>query len=217
MPTSAVTRLIIAEDHTLVREGLKAMLENEPSFEVLGEASDGLEAVEMVEKEKPDVLLLDLRIPRLHGTEVLSRLRNTSKTKVLVVSMHSEDTFVVEAFKNGATGYVLKDCRPAELFAAIRSVAAGNQYLCEQLRPRMLAASLKGVVPGLGGTPLTKRELLVLELAAEGKTASEIAEALFISRRTAEAHRANLMRKLSLKTQTDLVLYAIRKGIIANP
>ena len=191
MPTTAVTRLIIAEDHTLVREGLKVMLKSEPSFEVLGEASNGLEAVEMVEKEKPDVLLLDLRIPRLHGTEVLSRLRNTSKTKVLVVSMHSEDTFVVEAFKNGATGYVLKDCKPAELFAAIRSVAAGNQYLCEQLRPRMLA-----VFPS---------------------AASEIAEALFISRRTAEAHRANLMRKLSLKTQTDLVLYAIRKGIIANP
>ncbi|MGZ8939354.1 MAG: LuxR C-terminal-related transcriptional regulator, partial [Limisphaerales bacterium] len=117
--------------------------------------------------------------------------------------------------KNGVSGYVLKDCPPAELILAIRTVASGGQYLCESLRQKAISATLKRLVPGVQGPQLTKRELLVLELAAEGKTSSETATTLFISRRTAEAHRANLMRKLGLKTQTDLVMYAVRNGIIS--
>ncbi|MGZ8899672.1 MAG: response regulator [Limisphaerales bacterium] len=215
MTSSGTIRIALVEDHKLVREGLKALLKNEPSFELVGEASDGLQAVEIVEKEKPDVLLLDLRIPRLHGIEVLRQIRDQTETRVVVVSMHSDEPYVVEALKNGVSGYVLKDCPPAELILAIRTAASGGQYLCESLRQKAISATLKRLVPGAQGPQLTKRELLVLELAAEGKTSSETATTLFISRRTAEAHRANLMRKLGLKTQTDLVMYAVRNGIIS--
>jgi DNA-binding NarL/FixJ family response regulator len=214
MTAACTIRIALAEDHKLVREGLKALLKNEPAFELVGEASDGLQAVEIVEKQKPDILLLDLRIPRLHGIEVLRQIRDQHETRVVVVSMHSDEPYVVEALKNGVSGYVLKDCPPAELILAIRTAAGGGQYLCESLRQKAISATLKRLVPGVQGPQLTKRELLVLELAAEGKTSSEIAKSLFISRRTAEAHRANLMKKLGLKTQTDLVLYAVRNGLI---
>ena len=214
MTAACTIRIALAEDHNLVREGLKALLKNEPAFELVGEASDGLQAVEIVEKHKPDILLLDLRIPRLHGIEVLRQIRDQHKTRVVVVSMHSDEPYVVEALKNGVSGYVLKDCPPSELIHAIRTAASGGQYLCESLRQKAISATLKRLVPGVQGPQLTKREVLVLELAAEGKTSSEIAKSLFISRRTAEAHRANLMKKLGLKTQTDLVLYAVRNGLI---
>jgi DNA-binding NarL/FixJ family response regulator len=207
-------KIALVEDHKLVREGLKAILKSEPTFELVAEASDGLQAVEIVEKQRPDVLLLDLRIPRLHGIEVLRQVRDQTRTRVVVVSMHSDEPYVVESLKNGVSGYVLKDCNPAELIEAIRVAAAGGQYLCEALRQKAVSATLKRLVPGVQSPQLSKRELLVLELAAEGKTSREVAEALFISRRTAEAHRANLMKKLGLKTQTDLVLYAIRNGLI---
>jgi DNA-binding NarL/FixJ family response regulator len=213
--TACTIRIGLAEDHKLVREGLKALLTAEPCFDLVGEASDGLEAVKMVEKEKPDVLLLDLRIPRLHGIEVLRQLRDQPHTKIVVVSMHSEEPYLIEALKNGVSGYVLKDCARAELVEAIRTAASGGQYLAESLRQKAVAATLKRLVPGVRGPQLTKRELLVLELAAEGRTSAEIATTLFISRRTAEAHRANLMKKLGLKTQTDLVLYAVRNGMIS--
>ena len=170
MTAACTIRIALAEDHKLVREGLKALLQNEPAFEFVGEASDGLQAVEMVEKNKPDVLLLDLRIPRLHGIEVLRQLRDQHKTRVVVVSMHSDEPYVVEALKNGVSGYVLKDCPPSELIHAIRIAAEGGQYLCESLRQKAISATLKRLVPGVQGPQLTKRELLVLELAAEGKT-----------------------------------------------
>jgi DNA-binding NarL/FixJ family response regulator len=215
MTARCVIRIGLVDDHTLVREGLKTLLKSEPTFEVVGEASEGFQAVEMVEKLKPDVLLLDLRIPKLHGVEVLRQLRDQDHTRILVVSMLSDEPYILEALKNGATGYVLKDCTFTELVQAIRTVANGGQHLGEALRQKAMTATLKRLVPGGRGPQLTKRELLVLELASEGKTSSEIASALFISRRTAEAHRANLMKKLGLKTQTDLVLYAVRTGLIS--
>jgi DNA-binding NarL/FixJ family response regulator len=146
---------------------------------------------------------------------VLRQLRDQQHTKIVVVSMHSDEPYVIEALKNGVSGYVLKDCPSTELIQAIRTAAAGGQYLAESLRQKAISATLKRLVPGVRGPQLTKRELLVLELAAEGKTSAEIASTLFISRRTAEAHRANLMKKLGLKTQTDLVLYAVRNGMIS--
>jgi two-component system, NarL family, response regulator NreC len=208
-------RIALAEDHKLVREGFKALLKSEPNFELVAEASDGVEAVEMVNREKPDVLLLDLRIPRLHGIEVLRQLRDQDKTRIVVVSMHSDEPYIVEAMKNGVSGYVLKDSPPKELVEAIRTAASGGQYFSEPLQKKAFNLSLRRIVPGSHGPQLTKREHVVLELAAEGRTSAEIAQRLFISRRTAEAHRANIMRKLGLKTQTDLVLYAVRHGIIS--
>jgi two-component system, NarL family, response regulator NreC len=213
---AALIRIALAEDHNLVREGFKALLKSEPSFELVGEATDGIEALEVVRREKPDVLLLDLRMPRMHGVDVLRQLRGESKTRVVVVSMHSDEPYIVEALKNGVNGYILKDSPPSELIEAIRVAAGGGQYLCEPLRSKAISATLKRLAPGASSSPhLTKREHIVLELAAEGKTSGEIAKRLFISRRTAEAHRANLMKKLGLKTQTDLVLYAVRSGIIS--
>src|SRR5215217_4860715 len=137
--TTCTIRIAVAEDHKLVREGLKALLKLEPCFELVGEASDGIEAVEMVTKTKPDVLLLDLRIPRLHGIEVLRQLRDQHHTRIVVVSMHSDEPYVVEALKNGVSGYVLKDCPSTELIQAIRTAAAGGQYLAESLRQKAIS------------------------------------------------------------------------------
>jgi len=208
-------RLVLAEDHALVLQGFKALLEQEPSFEIVGEASNGLEAVQVVEKTKPDVLLLDLRIPHLHGIDVLRQVHERTKTKVVIVSMYSDEPYLIEAMRTDVSGYVLKDCPPEELIRAIRAVASGRQYICESLRQKALSGALKRVVSGTSGGHLTKREYAVLELAAQGKTSSQIASELVVSRRTAEAHRANLMKKLGLKTQTDLVLYAIRSELIS--
>lgn len=209
--------ILLAEDHHIVRQGLKSMLSAEKGFRLLGEAGDGLTAMELVAKHTPDVLVLDLMIPRLHGLEVVRRVRKEHpSTRILVLSMNSEDPYVVEALRSGATGYVLKDCATSNLPKAIRSVAAGKRYLSPALAERAIDALFQN--RGEAGLDpydtLTERERVVLQMAAEGMGNPEVAEKLFISPRTAESHRANLMRKLGLRSQTDLVRYAIRKKII---
>lgn len=209
--------ILLAEDHHIVRQGLKSMLSAEKGFRLLGEAGDGLTAMELVAKHTPDVLVLDLMIPRLHGLEVVRRVRKEHpSTRILVLSMNSEDPYVVEALRSGATGYVLKDCATSNLPEAIRSVAAGKRYLSPALAERAIDALFQN--RGEAGLDpydtLTERERVVLQMAAEGMGNPEVAEKLFISPRTAESHRANLMRKLGLRSQTDLVRYAIRKNII---
>jgi two-component system, NarL family, response regulator NreC len=209
--------IIVAEDHHIVRQGLKSMLSEEKDFRLAGEAGDGITALELVTKLKPNVLVLDLMIPRLHGLEVVRRVsKEHPATRILVLSMNSEEPYVVDALRSGALGYVLKDCATSNLVEAIRSVAAGKRYLSPSLAERALDALYQDRGgPGLDPyDTLTDRERLVLQLAAEGLGNPEVAEKLFISPRTAESHRANLMRKLSLRSQTDLVRYAIRKNII---
>lgn len=211
-----MTTIVIAEDHHIVRDGLKALLAAEKSFSLVGEAADGLETLDLVALRKPDILLLDLMIPRLHGLEVAARVhREFKQTKVVILSMHAEEPYVVEALRNGVLGYVVKDSM-TNLVEAIKTVAAGQRYLSPEVVDKAGSADTK-----IGRNSeldvfeaLTKRERHVLQLAAEGLTSSQVAERLFISPRTAETHRANLMRKLSLRSQTDLVLYAIRKKII---
>jgi two-component system response regulator NreC len=210
--------ILLAEDHHLVRQGFKLVLLAEQDFKLVGEAADGLEAVQLAEKKKPSVLLLDLMIPRLHGLEVTRQVHKESPaTKIVILSMHADEPYVMEALRNGASGYVLKDCTAADLVQAVRTVVAGRRYLSPVLAER----ALTGYVEHPGESELdvydtlTNRERLVLQLAAEGKTSAEIATALFISPRTAETHRANLMRKLGLRSQTDLVRFAIRRGILA--
>lgn len=213
-----MTTIALAEDHHIVRQGLKALLEGEKSFKLLGEASDGLQAVELVARSKPKVLVLDLMIPRLHGLEVIRRVHaEHPETRVIVLSMHSDEPYVVEALRSGALGYVLKDCTASNLIQAVQAVASGKRYLSPVLAERAIEAFYQH--PGEPGLDpyetLTERERLVLQLAAEGSSNPDIAKKLFISPRTAESHRANLMRKLSLRSQTDLVRYAIRKKIIS--
>jgi two-component system, NarL family, response regulator NreC len=214
--TGTIT-VALADDHHIVRQGLRLVLERAQEFELAGEAGDGLEAVKLVEEKRPDVLVIDLMLPRLHGLEVVKQVRkNFPETQALVLSMYSDEPFVMEAMRNGAAGYLLKDCDGDEFLKAIRTVASGKRYLTEVLAERALSGYLEH--PGKSSLDvydtLTNRERTVLQLAAEGLSSSKIAAKLFISPRTAETHRANLMRKLALSSQTELVRFAIRKGII---
>ncbi len=204
--------LVLADDHHLVRQGLKHLLKRQSGFELLGEAADGFAAVTLVEKLKPQILLLDLMVPKLHGLEVIRRLRPNKKTRIIVVSMHSDEPYVLEALRHGAWGYVLKDSTEEELIEAIRTVTNGSRYFSPPLRDRAVRNFARRLETS---DSLTPRERLVLQLAAAGETNGSIARKLFISRRTAETHRANLMRKLGLHSQTDLVRFAIRNQILA--
>jgi DNA-binding NarL/FixJ family response regulator len=211
-------RIAIAEDHHVVRQGLRLLLEMESDFSLVGEAADGLETVRMVEHLKPDLLLLDLMLPKLHGAEVTRQLKGRAvSTKILILSMHSDEAYILAAMRNGADGYVLKNENGGELIRGIRKVLAGERYLSPTLTTRPLALDMKpseGNVQDLYET-LSNRERTVLQMTAEGISNAEIANKLLISQRTVETHRANLMQKLFLHSQTDLVRFAIRKGIIA--
>jgi two-component system response regulator NreC len=210
-------RIALADDHPVVRHGLRAVLAAEPDFSLVGEAGDGLEATELVERLKPNVLIVDLMMPGLNGLEVTRQVcRRSPETRVIVLSIHANEAYVMEALKKGAAGYVLKDSSASDLVQAIREVAAGRRYLSRQLSEGAIEAYVqKAEATTLDiYETLTAREREVLQLAAEGRSSSEIAERLAISPRTAETHRANLMRKLGLHTQTDLIRYAFRRGII---
>ena len=208
---------IIADDHEIVRRGLRAVFEREGSCQVVAEASDGLTAVQLVEKHKPTLLILDLNMPRLHGIEVLRQTRASSPhTKVIILSMHNDEPYVIETLRAGAMAYILKGSESEEIVRAMQEVLAGKRFLSAPLSEWAINALV--AKPADDNDPLqsvTPRERMVLQLAAEGVSTSEIAEKLFISPRTAETHKTNLMRKLGLQTQTDLVRFAIRKGVIS--
>ena len=211
------TTIVLADDHNVVRQGLRALLETEPDFRIVGEAGDGPEAVHLVERLQPDVLVLDLMLPGLSGLEVTRLVRQgSSQTRVLILSMYADEAYVLRALKNGAAGYVLKDSSAADLVQAVREVAGGRRYLSPPLSERAIeryAQRAEGVTED-SYELLTTREREVLHLAAEGHTNAEIAARLGISPRTVETHRANLMRKLGLESQTDLIRYALRRGIV---
>ncbi len=212
MPT-----IVLADDHHIVRQGLRALLESEPNFRLVGETGDGLAAVRMVEKLQPQVLITDVMMPGLNGLEVTRQVRKAApQTRVIILSMHANDAYVVEALKNGAVGYVLKDSQAADLVQAVKEVAAGRRYLSPPLSEREIELYVKKVehVPEDPYESLTNREREVLQMAAEGRTSAEIAERLFISPRTAEGHRANVLRKLVLQNHTDLVRFALKRGIL---
>jgi len=209
--------ILLADDHHLVRQGLKALLEGEPHFRLVGEAGDGIEAVRLAERLRPDVLITDVVMPGLNGLEVTRQVTKiVPKTRILILSMYANDAYVFEALRNGASGYVLKESQASDLVKAIREVAAGRRYLSPPLSERSLEDYLRKMqsAPDDPYDLLTTREREVLQLVAEGHTSAEIADRLFISPRTAEGHRANLMRKLGLQNHTDLVLFALKKGIL---
>lgn len=211
-----MTTFVIADDHDVVRHGTKALLEANAGWKVVAEAADGLAAVQAVEKHRPAVLLLDLNLPRLHGLEVLRAVRaSCPQTKVMILSMHNDEAYVIEALRAGAVGYLLKGSPSAEITAGVQAVLAGRRHLSAPLSEWAISAlAFKQPDQSDPYYTLSPREREVLQLAAEGLTTAAIAEKLFISPRTADTHRANLMRKLALPSQTDLVRYAIRRGLI---
>ncbi len=210
--------IILVDDHQIVRQGLRSLLEAEPDFKILGETGDGLEAVRMVENLKPDVLVLDLMINGINGIEVTRQINKCApKTCVIIYSFYGNEGYVLEAMRAGAKAYVLKESSLGDLVRAIRESVAGRRYLGLPLLESAIDAYLqtdKAQTPDPYDS-LTKREREVLQLAAQGYTNAEIADKLFISRRTVEIHRANLMRKLGLRTQREqLIQYARNRGII---
>ncbi len=210
-------RIVLADDHHIVRQGVMALLRGEPDFSVVGEASDGISVVAMAGQLKPDILVLDLMMPGLNGLEVTRRISKVSpNTRVVILSMYMNEPYVIEALRNGAYAYILKESSIADLIKAIREVVAGRHYLGPPLSERAIEAYLekaKGTALDLYDT-LTTREKEVFQLAAEGYGNAEIASRLFISTRTAETHKANMMRKLGLHSQTDLIKYALKKGLL---
>jgi len=210
-------RVVLADDHHVVRHGLRTLLEAAGDFVIVGEAADGLEVMPLVERLTPHVLILDIMMPGLNGLEVTRQVhRQFPQVKILVLSMHASEPHVLEALRNGAAGYAIKDATPADLLHAVREVAAGRRYLSGPLSERAIAAYAEKAQAGVLDPydTLTSREREVLQLSAEGHTLQEIAGRLGISPRTAETHRTNLMRKLALRTQADLIRYAVRRGLL---
>ena len=211
------TRIVVVDDHPLIRSGVRTCLEADPDFVIAGEARDGLEAVDLVERVRPDVAVVDLALPGLDGLDVILQARQRSpQTRVIVLSMRENSAYVIRALRNGASAYVLKRSPPDELVAAIRETMDGQLFLSRALLTPALESLLQQPKP-LPVDPydaLTPRERQVLHMAAEGLTSTEIADRLVISPRTVEGHRGNLMHKLGLKNQSDLVRYAVARGIV---
>jgi len=209
-------RVLLAEDHTIVRQGLRSLLEGEPDIEVIGEASDGREALQKVQQLRPDIVLMDIAMPLLNGLEATRQIRQQfPDVKVLILSMHANEEYVLETLRAGASGYLLKESALADLVAAIRATRRGEFFLSPAISRTVIEAYLRQAEATEidNFERLTNREREVLQLIAEGYSMREIAELLHISEKTARAHRSNIMRKLDLHSTADLVRYAIRKGI----
>jgi len=211
-----IVRVLIADDHTLVRESLVGLLQSEGDVLVVAQASDGLETVEKAIATRPDVVVTDISMPRLNGIEVVRRLREAlPETRVLVLTMHQEDEYVLQAVRVGAAGYMVKDSAASELLTAVRALHAGRGYFGPQAA-KALAEQLQHPERDLGDPygQLTTREREVFHLLAEGLTTKEIARQLGISTKTAENHRARVLAKLGVRNTAELVRYALRKGLL---
>jgi two-component system, NarL family, response regulator NreC len=208
--------IVLADDHPIVRQGLRAVLDAEPDYEIVGEASDGLETLAVVERLKPSILIVDVMMPGLNGLEVTRRVvERFPHTRVMVLSIHADEAHVLEALRYGAAGYALKDVDLADLIRGLREVAAGHRYLSPPLSERAIDAYAKrAAASDSADETLTPREREILQLVAEGHTNAEIGLRLGISPRTVEVHRANLLHKLNLRTPADVIRYAIRRGLL---
>lgn len=214
-----IITIVLADDHPIVRQGVRTLLTEEPGYRVVGEAADGMAAVQLVEHLQPAVLVVDLMMPGMGGLEVTRRVcALPSPPQVIVLSMHADEVYVLDALRSGAAAYVLKENDTAQLVSAVRAVVSGQRYLSPPLSER----AIDSYVRQAHATPLdafdllTMREREVLQLVAAGHTSGEIAARLNISPRTAETHRANLMRKLGLHGQAELVRYALQRGLSAS-
>lgn len=206
------TRVLLADDHALIRQGLKALLEKQ-GIQVVTEASDGQEAVRLAEKAQPEIAILDITMPLLNGVDAARELmKATPKTKVILLTQHDEDQYVTEALRAGVKGYVLKSQAAEDLVHAIREVSKGSVYLSPSISRAVVDAYLSKTY--VSTDPLSTRERQVLQLVGEGKSTKDVAQHLGISVKTAESHRARLMRKLDIHETASLVRYAIRRGLI---
>lgn len=211
-----IIRVVIADDHTLVRESLVGLLQGDGDVQVVAQAADGVETVEKAIALRPDVVITDISMPRLNGIEVVRRLHDAlPDTRVLVLTMHQEDEYVLQAVRVGAAGYMVKDCAASELLVAVRSLHAGRGYFGPQAA-RALAEQLQHPERDLGDPygKLTPREREVFHLIAEGLTTKEIAKRLGISTKTGENHRARVLAKLDVRNSAELVRYALRMGLL---
>lgn len=211
-------RVLLAEDHTIVRKGIRSLLDAEATIEVIGEAENGREAVEKTEELLPDIVVMDHTMPLLNGLEATRQIRERlPDVKVLILTMHTNEEYIFEFLQAGAMGYLVKQSAPTDLVAALSAIAQGQFYLSPAISKSVVEEYLRqGVASGRGETPaqLTSREREVLQLVAEGYSNREIAEQLHISVKTVGVHRLNIMQKLDLHSPTELTKYAIRKGII---
>ncbi len=212
-------RIILADDHTVMRAGLRALLERQPGLEVVGEAEDGRQTVELASSHVPDVVVMDIAMPNLNGVEATRRMVSKQPTiSVVILSMYSDESYVMRALEAGARAYLLKDSAVTDLIRAIEAVSQGKSFFSPKIS-RILAEEYVRALKQKGVTDsyelLTPREREILQLLAEGKTNKEVATSLNISVYTAETHRGNIFQKLNLHSSAELVLYAVRKGIIS--
>ena len=220
MHSNDTYRVVIAEDHTLFRQGLKALLSLEPEFEVVGEAADGFQAIQCAKELKPDIILLDISMPRVDGMAAIREIKSVCpEAKVLILTVHKTEEHVLETLKSGASGYVLKDASHEEFLLAMRSVLQGKRYLSPDISARIVDGYLNGRETADPTSPwesLTPRERQVLKLIAEAYKNKEIADFLCISVKTVAKHRANIMKKLKLHSAAELTAYAIKRGLVGQ-
>ena len=213
-------RIVIAEDHTILREGLRSLLSSNPCFHVAGEAEDGRDAIRCVKDLSPDLVLMDLSMPKMSGLDAIRELKKQDPdTKILVLTVHRTEEYIMAALEAGADGYVLKDATQSELLMALKNVLAGKRYLSPGISEKVIEGYLEGrksqKVRSSWDT-LTQREKEILKLIAEGHRNREVADYLCISLKTVEKHRTNLMKKLDLHNTAALTAYAIEKGLVTN-
>jgi DNA-binding NarL/FixJ family response regulator len=213
-------RIVIAEDHRILREGLRSLLSSNPDLEVVGEAENGREAIGRAEELKPNLILMDLSMPKMDGLDAIAEIKNRCPdTKVLVLTVHKAEEYVYASLKAGADGYLLKDATQSELMLAVENVLGNKPYISPGISGRLVAAYLEGRKPLESDSSLgllTQRERQILKLIGEGHRNKDIADYLCISLKTVEKHRANLMKKLDLHTAGDLTVFAMEKGLISR-
>jgi DNA-binding NarL/FixJ family response regulator len=212
-------RILLADDHTVMRNGLRLLLERQPNLQVVGEAADGRQAVALCETVNPDVVVMDIAMPNLNGIEAARQIVNRNpRTAIAILSMHSDESYVIRALKAGARAYLLKDSAEADLLAAVRALTDGKSFFSPAIS-KILVEDYMRQLESRGAEDtyelLTNREREVLQLLAEGRTNKEVANMLNLSLYTVETHRAHILQKLNLHSVPELILYAVRKGIIA--